>query len=187
MSGSVIERLWYQKYFCKRNKHKISEYVTRKGKTLWISLYQFSRSNLSKIQVNYSIAIRTTPRNLLLTFGALKLLLKKLSPTKSFEYTRLAIEAIMPNVLKASIMLRKYVGVNCFIPRTPMWPNDLPVVFRLQLLLRLNITINNKQISRTITESCCISLPCLFKWPASCWYFKRGGNPDSLFILYIRG
>lgn len=62
----------------------------------------------------------------------LKLVISKYDPPKLCDGTRLTIKGMILNVLEATIMSRKYAGVDYFIARIPMGTTDLP--FELQRL-----------------------------------------------------
>lgn len=82
--------------------------------------------------INYEVEILNSlepkgraPQFPLLKIGAPIMLLRKLDSPKQCNVTILTMKCMIPHVLKAAIMSRKYAGVNCFICRKPMRPNDL--------------------------------------------------------------
>ena len=85
-------------------------------------------------------------------------------------------------------MSGKYDGVNCFIPRIPLKPTDLPVEFeKLQFPVRLSFAMAIK-ISSVITESYWTESDRLSFFSHGQLYagLSRVENPDDLYILAPR-
>ncbi|XP_074096810.1 ATP-dependent DNA helicase pif1-like [Cotesia typhae] len=102
------------------------------------------------------------PHKLTLKIGSTILLLRNLNTPKLCNGTRLAIKQLLPNLIKATIIIGKFKG-DVLIPRIPMIPTDLPFTFkRLQFPIRLAfaMTINKAQGQSLQVTGLNLSSPC---------------------------
>ena len=95
----------------------------------------------------------------------------------------------MSHVLEATIISERYTGVNCFIPRIPMRPLDLP--FELERLqfppsLYFAMIINKSQEQSQKVVGLDLADP-VFSHCQLYVGFSRVENPDSHFILAPEG
>ena len=112
------------------------------------------------------------------------MLLRNLDPPKLCNGTRLTIKIMMSNVLEATIIFGKYAGVNCFIPRIPMRPTDLPFEFeRLQFPVRLCFAMTKRTV-KVIGLN--LANPA-FSYGQLYVGLSRVGNPEGFFILAPEG
>lgn len=124
------------------------------------------------------------PHKLTLKIGSTILLLRNLNTPKLCNGTRLAIKQLLPNLIKATIIIGKFKGEDVLIPRIPMIPTDLPFTFkRLQFPIRLAfaMTINKAQGQSLQVTGLNLSSPC-FSHGQLYVACSRLGNPKCLYI-----
>lgn len=125
------------------------------------------------------------PHNLLLKVGSVIIMLRNLNQPTLCNGTRMVVKMLMPNAIKAMIIIGKFKGEEVLIPRIPMIPNDLPFKFkRVQFPVRLAfaMTINKSQgqslkVCGLNLETQCFSHGQLY---VAC---SRVGTPSALFIF----
>lgn len=113
------------------------------------------------------------------------MMLRNLNQPTLCNGTRMVVKMLMPNAIKAMIIIGKFKGEEVLIPRIPMIPNDLPFKFkRVQFPVRLAfaMTINKSQgqslkVCGLNLETQCFSHGQLY---VAC---SRVGTPSALFIF----
>ncbi|XP_017461789.1 PREDICTED: uncharacterized protein LOC108355126 [Rhagoletis zephyria] len=103
------------------------------------------------------------PHVLTLKVGVPIIVLRNLNPPQLCNGTRLTVNSMMSNVIKATILNGKFKGDEVLLPRIPMIPVDVPFEFkRLQFPVRLAFAMSiNKAQGQTLKE-CGLNLknPC---------------------------
>ncbi|XP_003739165.2 uncharacterized protein LOC100908203, partial [Galendromus occidentalis] len=124
------------------------------------------------------------PHDLTLKLGVPIILLRNINPPRLCNGTRLSVQSLMKNVIRAMIICGKFEGEIVYLPRIPIIPTDMPFEFkRLQFPVRLAFAMTINKAQGQSLKVCGLNLknPC-FSHGQLYVACSRVGSPSNLYV-----